>query len=123
MRVASPTVESETAVTNVVATPDDPDFSDMSGCSTLDEEDEIDWDEIVAAIEEDGNSEELAFNSADYPTEVEAMVALRAFIHAIFEEVDRDAALDLALDAPGQTVHKEGTQLHPSAALGKTEGS
>jgi hypothetical protein len=122
MRVASPNVESETTVTNFVPNPDDPDDYEMSEC-TADEEDEIDWDEVVAAIEEDSDSEELAFNSADYPTEVEAMVALRAFIHEIFEEVERDAALDSALDAPGQTGHKKGTQLHPSAALGKTEGS
>jgi hypothetical protein len=122
MRVASPNVESETTVTNFVPNPDDPDDYEMSECPA-DEEDEIDWDEVVAAIEEDSDSEELAFNSADYPTEVEAMVALRAFIHEIFEEVERDAALDSALDAPGQTGHKKGTQLHPSAALGKTEGS
>jgi hypothetical protein len=123
MRVASPSVESETAVTNFVPTPDEPDFSDISGCSTVYEEDEIDWDEVVAAVEEDGNSEELAFNSAEYATEEAAMHALRAFIHEIFEEVERDAASDPALDAAGQTGYPKGTHLHSPAALGKASGS
>jgi hypothetical protein len=122
MRVATPNVESETTVTTFVPNPDDPDDYEMAD-STLDEEDEIHWDEVAAAIEEDGDSEELAFNSADYPTEEEATAALRAFIHEIFEEVERDAALDPALDAPGQTGHQKGTQLHSSAALGKAAGS
>jgi hypothetical protein len=100
MRAASPTVESEIAVTNFVPNPDDPEYSEMSDC-TLDEEDEIDWDDIAAATEEDEESGELAFNSADYATEEEAMNALRAFIHEIFEEVERDAASDPALDATG----------------------
>ena len=64
-------------------------------------------------------SGELAFNSADYATEEEAMHALRAFIHEIFEEVERDAASDPALDAPRQTGHQKGAELHSSAGLGK----
>jgi hypothetical protein len=122
MRVASLNVESETTVTNFVPNPDDPDDYDLSDC-TLDREDQIDWDEIVAATEEKENSEELAFNSADYATEEEAIVALRAFIHEIFEEVERDAASDPALDASGQTGHQKGAQLRSSAALGKAAGS
>jgi hypothetical protein len=41
-------------------------------------------------FEEDG--EELAFNSADYPTEEAAWEALRKLMKGILEEVRRDAA-------------------------------
>jgi hypothetical protein len=114
--------ESETTVMDPVPKADDPDDPGTWDCIT-DPEDDIDWDEIVAAIEEDENSEELAFNSADYATEREAMHALSAFIHEIFEEVERDAASDPALDAPGQTGHQKGAELHSPAALGKAAGS
>ena len=50
-----------------------------------------DW-EIVAAIEEDADSEELVFNSADYATKEEAMVVLHSFIHEIFEVMKHDFA-------------------------------
>jgi hypothetical protein len=88
----------------------------------IDHEDDVDWDEVVGAIEEDEDSEELAFNSAEYPTEEEAMHALRAFIHEIFEDVERDAGLDSALDASGQTGHRKGAQFHsPGAAAAAYE--
>ena len=120
MRVASPNIESQTSVTNFKANPDD--HLDMLDC-TLEEEDDFDWDEVVAAIEEEGDSEELAFNSADYATEEEAMHALDAFIQGIFEEVERDAASETALDAPGHGGHQKGTQFRSSAAMGKAAGS
>jgi hypothetical protein len=115
MRQAS---ESETPMMDPSPRADETEDAGGWDCIT-DSDDDVDWDEVVAAIEEDEDSEELAFNSADYPTEEEAMHALRAFIHEIFEEVERDAALESALDASGQTGHRKGAQFHSSAALGK----
>jgi hypothetical protein len=114
--------ESETGVIGPLTESDETDDPGNWDCIT-DPDDDIDWDEVVAAIEEDEDSEELAFNSADYPTEEAAMHALRAFIHEIFEEAERDAALDPALDASGQTGHRKGDQFHSSADLGKAAGS
>ena len=48
-------------------------------------------------FEEDG--EELAFNSADYPTEEAAMEGLRKLLRGILEEVRRDAAAEDQLQA------------------------
>ena len=97
---------------------DETDDAGSWDCIT-DPDDDVDWEEVVAAIEEDEDSEELAFNSADYPTEEEAMHALRAFIHEIFEEVERDAALEPALDASGQTGHRKGAQFHSTDPDGR----
>src|SRR5882724_977217 len=52
----------------------------------------IDWDEILATTQDDFEAGRFWFNSADYPTQAEAMAALRALIHSVVEEVEREAA-------------------------------
>jgi hypothetical protein len=61
----------------------------------------IDWEEIILTTQEDFEAGRYAFNSADYATHEEAMAAMRALIHSIAEEVQRDAASNAPLDAPG----------------------
>jgi hypothetical protein len=125
MRVASMTIEPEAAITKFWPEPDHPeDGGDPETWDCiLDEEDDIDWDDITAAIENDEDAGELAFNSADYATEEEAMIALRAFIHEIFDEVESNVASDPALDAPGQNGHQKESRFYSTSSLGKAEGS
>src|SRR5215813_2687077 len=61
----------------------------------------IDWDEIIATTQDDFLAGRFAFNSADYATHEEAMVALRAWIHGIFEEVMREIDSVPPRDAAG----------------------
>jgi hypothetical protein len=51
----------------------------------------IDWDEIIATTQDDFLAGRFAFNSADYATHEEAMIALRAWIHSIFERAMRES--------------------------------
>jgi hypothetical protein len=52
----------------------------------------IDWDEIIATTQDDFLAGRFAYNSADYPTQAEADAALRAWLHAIVERVERKHA-------------------------------
>jgi len=57
---------------------------DPNNLDPLDEEDRklddtsdgIDWDDIIATIQDDCDAGRFTFNSADYPTDEAAMVAL-----------------------------------------------
>ncbi len=61
----------------------------------------IDWEEIILTTQEDYEAGRYSFNSEDYATHEDAMAALRAWIHSIAEEVEREAAPIPPLDAPG----------------------
>jgi hypothetical protein len=61
----------------------------------------IDWEEIILTTQEDFEAGRYSFNSEDYATDDEAMAALRAWIHSLAEEVEREAASIPPLDAPG----------------------
>jgi hypothetical protein len=61
----------------------------------------IDWEEIILTTQEDYEAGRYSFNSADYATHEEAMVAMRALIHSIGERVRREAASNTPLDAEG----------------------
>ena len=61
----------------------------------------IDWDEILATTQDDFLAGRFAYNSADYATQAEADAALRAWIHAIAEKVERRHASVPAPDAEG----------------------
>src|SRR6266702_1492998 len=52
----------------------------------------IDWDEIIATTQDDFLAGRFAYNSADYATQAEADAALRAWLHAIVEKVERENA-------------------------------
>jgi hypothetical protein len=52
----------------------------------------IDWEEIMLTTQEDYEAGRYSFNSQDYATHEEAMAAMRALIHSIAEEVEREAA-------------------------------
>jgi hypothetical protein len=52
-----------------------------------DECEDFDWNEIVASLEDDDDADECAFDTADYATDEEAMAALEALMHSIYEEV------------------------------------
>jgi hypothetical protein len=60
----------------------------------------IDWEEIILTTQEDFEAGRYSFNSEDYATHEEAMAAMRAWIHSIAEEVEREAASIPPLDAP-----------------------
>jgi hypothetical protein len=61
----------------------------------------IDWDEIIATTQDDFLAGRFAYNSADYATQAEAEAALRAWIHAIVEKVERRHASIPSPDAKG----------------------
>jgi hypothetical protein len=61
----------------------------------------IDWDEILATTQDDFLAGRFAYNSADYATQAEADSALRAWIHAIVERVERRHASVPPCDAEG----------------------
>jgi hypothetical protein len=61
----------------------------------------IDWDEIIATTQDDFLAGRFAYNSADYATQAEADAALRAWIHAIAEKVERRHASIPSPDAEG----------------------
>ena len=71
----------------------------------IDHEDDIDWDNIIATTEDDFKAGRYAFNSADYATHEEAMLALRAWIHSIAEEAIKRVRSDTSLHAQSQTGH------------------
>jgi hypothetical protein len=47
----------------------------------------IDWDEIIASTQDDFLAGRFSYNSADYATQEEADVALRAWFYDILKEV------------------------------------
>lgn len=66
-----------------------------------DDPDGIDWEEIVRTTQDDYEAGRYSFNSEDYATHEEAMAAMRALVHSIALEVEREAASDSPLDAAG----------------------
>jgi hypothetical protein len=80
---------------------------DPSNLSPEDEEarkyddtsDGIDWDEIIATTQDDFEAGRFWYNSADYATQEEADAALRALIHSVVEEVEREIASASPSDA------------------------
>jgi hypothetical protein len=64
-------------------------------------DDDIDWEEIYQSTQADYEAGRYCFNSEDYPSHEEAMIALRAWIHSIGERVQREAASVSARDAEG----------------------
>jgi hypothetical protein len=67
--------------------------------SENDLDDDIDWDEIFETTQPDFLAGRFAFNSADYPSHEEAMVAMRKLVHELCEEGEREAARLRSLDA------------------------
>ena len=61
----------------------------------------IDWDEIIATTQDDFLAGRFSYNSADYATQAEADAALTAWLHAIVEEVEREAGSIPSCDAAG----------------------
>jgi hypothetical protein len=51
----------------------------------------IDYDEIIATTQDDVEAGRFTFNSADYPTDEEAMTALWHYLESIAEEVERES--------------------------------
>jgi hypothetical protein len=66
-----------------------------------DTSDGIDWDEIIATTQDDFEAGRFSYNSADYATQAEADAALRAWLRAIVEKVEREAASIPPRDAKG----------------------
>jgi hypothetical protein len=65
----------------------------------------IDWDDILVKTEDDFREGRFAFNSEDYPTHEEAMVALKQFTRGILEEVRRAREAErAAISAPDALV-------------------
>jgi hypothetical protein len=64
-------------------------------------DDELDWEEIYQSTQPDYEAGRYCFNSEDYPSHEEAMIALGAWIHSIGERVRREAASVSARDAEG----------------------
>ena len=60
---------------------------------------DCDWDEIIATTQDDFLAGRYAFNSADYPTEEEAMIGLERLLDGILEKVLREAAAVSSLNA------------------------
>jgi hypothetical protein len=63
---------------------------DVAGCDFEDTSDGIDWDDIIATTQEDFLAGRFAFNSADYPTNKEAMIALDRWFDDILQKVLKD---------------------------------
>lgn len=87
--------------------PDNLDPIDEEARKYDDTSDGIDWDEIIAATQDDFEAGRYAFSSADYATHEEAMVALKEWIHAIFVSVlNREGSNDkdgsVRYDAAGE---------------------
>jgi hypothetical protein len=59
-----------------------------------DDDDEIDWAEIIRTTQDDFEAGRYCFNSADYATHEEAMTAMNALIHSIALEVERKIAAE-----------------------------
>jgi hypothetical protein len=59
----------------------------------------IDWDEILATTQDDFLAGRFSYNSADYATQAEADAALTAWLDAIVDEVEREAASIPSRDA------------------------
>jgi hypothetical protein len=82
---------------------------DPNNLSPRDEEDRkhddtsegIDWDDIIATTQDDWVARRFAFNSADYPTEEEAMAALSRLLDSILQGVQRRVASVPRPDATG----------------------
>jgi hypothetical protein len=67
-----------------------PSQNDVAGCDFEDTSDGIDWDDIIATTQEDFLAGRFAFNSADYPTDKEAMIALDRWFDDILQKVLKD---------------------------------
>ena len=61
----------------------------------------IDWDEIIATTQDDFLAGRFSYNSADYSTQEEADLALRAWFDAIVAEVENEGASVPPHDAAG----------------------
>src|SRR5579871_843189 len=62
-------------------------------------EEGIDLEDIIMTTQADYEAGRYAFNSEDYATDEEAMVAMKALIHSIAEKVERERASSPTLDA------------------------
>ena len=90
------TSEIENAVpSQALVDEDDPNTWDC----IIDHEDDIDWENIIATTEEDDKAGRYAFNSADYATWEEAMIALRELINSIAERAIHRATAHTPSDA------------------------
>jgi len=70
----------------------DPCHPDNIEARRYDQDDGIDWEEIILTTQEDEEAGRYAFNSEDYATHEEAMVALSAWLDGIAKRVEREAA-------------------------------
>lgn len=78
--------------------PDDQDDPDNRDCA-IDHEDDIDWASVVATAEADYEGGEVAFDSASFHTQKEALEAMGVLIDEIFEEAMKRVRTDVLLDA------------------------
>lgn len=67
----------------------------------IDQQDDIDWDDIIATTEADDRAGRFAFNSDDYATDEEAYGAMHALIDKICDEAMNRVRSDTPLDAQG----------------------
>ena len=65
-----------------------------------DNSDGIDWEEIILSTQEDFEAGRYAYNSENYATQAEADAALDAWLNAIVEKVEREAASRICLQPP-----------------------
>jgi hypothetical protein len=74
----------------------DPCDPDNIEARRYDPDDGIDWEEIILSTQEDVEAGRYAFNSEDYATDEEAMAALGAWLDAIIEKAEREAAASIS---------------------------
>jgi hypothetical protein len=78
----------------------DPCHPDNIEARRYDPDDGMDWEEIILSTQEDFEAGRYSYNSADYATQEEADAALDAWLDAIVEKVEREAAAISSRDAP-----------------------
>jgi hypothetical protein len=74
----------------------DPCHPDNIEARRYDPDDGMDWEEIILTTQEDFEAGRYAFNSQDYATHEEAMVALDAWLDAKVAKAEREAAASLS---------------------------
>src|ERR1700733_15061000 len=77
----------------------DPCHPDNIEARRYDPDDGTDWEEIILSTQEDFEAGRFSYNSADYATQEEADAALGAWLDAIVEQVEREAAAICSRDA------------------------
>ena len=64
----------------------------------IDNEADIDWHKVLITTDTDFRAARYAFTTAFYPSHEEAMTAMHALVHSIFEEAKNRVESDTSLD-------------------------